>query len=240
MKIRVFICALLVGTLAMADELLSETAKTYEWMGKPGYSVKMMSPELGLLVSQTIQAKAQQMGMPMANLKISHFELKSEAGGLSAKVGLDIPDERTRTQMEANLNQMITTMGFSKVMAESSIGAIVKIAEHIKNHADSFTQTEESTEQVAQYSCADPSMLLLGTQKVSKILINVNKQYKIIPAIRFDFSDGTAILIQFAHNVIEGKTCPVRMVMRHTLKQAPNGVKLPAAVSAFFDGYKFQ
>lgn len=239
MKIRLFICALLVGTLAMADELLSATVKTYEWMGKPGYSVKMMSPELSLLVSQAILAKSQQMGMPMA-VKISHFEFKSEIGGLTTKVGLDIPDENTRTQMEANLNQMMTTMGFSKVMAESSIGAIVKLTEFLKTHADSFTQTEASTEQVAQYSCADPSMLLLGTQKVSKILINVNKQYKIIPAVRFDFSDGTAILIQFAHDMVEGRACPLRMVMRHTLKQAPNGVKLPATVSAFFDGYKFQ
>ena len=239
MKIRVLLCALFVGTLAMADELLSATVKTYEWMGKAGYSVRMLSPELSLLVSQAILAKSQQMGLPM-NVKIKSFEFKSEASGLSTKVFLDVPDERMRTQMEDNINQMMNSMGFSKAMAESSIGAIPKLTEYLKTQADSFTETEESTEQVAQYACMKPTMLLLGTQRVIKILINVNKQYKIIPAIRFDFSDGSAILIRFSHDMVEGRACPMRMVMQHTMKQAPGGMKLPTPVNAFFEGYKFQ
>ncbi len=241
MKIKVLLCALLAGTLAMADELLSETVKTYSWMSKSGYSVKMVSPEVGQLMSQLILAKSQQtMGIPLV-VKIRNFELTSDIlNGLSAKVGLDMPDEATRNQMEAQLNQMLTTMGFSKVMADSSIGAIAKLTEYLGKNASAFTQTAESNDVVAQYSCETPNMSLMGNMSVSKILVNVNKQYKIIPAIRFDFSDGSAILVQFSHDMVDGRACPQRMILRHTIKQIPGGMKLPQTVNAAFSDYKFK
>lgn len=239
MKIKVFLCALLVGMFAMADELLTETVKTYDWMRKSAYSVNMASPELAGLVGLAIQMKMQQMGIQIP-IKIRNFMLKSDvANGISVKVGLDIPDETQRKQMETQLNQMMTSMGFSKAMGDCSIGAIGKLIEYIEKNADSFTQTAESTEAVAQYVCDSPAMVLLGGKSVNKILVNVNKQYKIIPAVRFDFAEGAA-LIQFSHDMVQGRACPLKMMMRHTIKQQPGGMMIPPSVTATMSDYKFQ
>lgn len=239
MKIKVFLCAVLFCALAMADELLTETVKTYSWMSKSSYSVNMTSPELGGLVGLAIQMKMQQMGIQIP-IKIRNFALRSEvAKGISVAVGLDIPDEAQRKQMETQLNQMLVSMGFSKTMGECSIGAIGKLIEYIDKNADSFTETAESTAAVAQYVCESPSMVLSGGKSVSKILVNVNKTYKIIPAMRFDLSDGAAILIQFSHDMVEGRACPLKMMLRHTIK--PSGaMALPPMINATFSDYKFQ
>ncbi len=239
MKIRLLLCVLFAGVLAMADELLSETVKTYSWMGKSSYTVNLESSELAGLVGLAIQMKTQQMGMPIA-VKVRNFELKSEiVGGFSAKVGLDMA-EAQRVQMEPQINQMLGTLGFSKAMGDCSLGAIRKLADYLEKNADSFTETPESNDRIAQYVCDTPSMMLMGSLSVSKILINVNRQYKIIMAIRFDISDGAAILVQFAHDMVGDKACPTKMVLKHTIRQKQGGMVLPPQVNATFTNYRFQ
>ena len=239
MKIKVFLCVMLVGMLSMADELLTETVKTYSWMSKSNYSVNMASPELAGLLGLAIQMKMQQMGIQIP-INIRNFTLKSDvAKGIAVTVGLDIPDEAQRKQMETQLNQMMATMGFSKTMGECSIGAIGKLIDYIEKNADTFTETAESNAAVAQYACESPTMVLSGGKSVSKILVNVNKQYKIIPAMRFNLSDGAAILIQFSHDMVEGRACPLKMMLRHTIKPT-GGMPLPPTINATFSDYKFQ
>lgn len=239
MKIKLLLSVLLAGTLAMADELLSATAKTYSWMGKSSYSVILESPELAGLVGLAIQMKAQQMKMPIS-VKIRNFELKSEiVNGILAKVGLDM-DEAQRKQMEPQINQMLGTLGFSKVMGECSLGAIRNLTEYIEKNADSFTETEESNDMVAQYACDSPSISLMGGVSVGRILINVNRQYKVIPAMRFNLTDGSAILIQVSHEMVGDKACPKKMFIRHTIKQKQGGMMLPSPINATLSNYRFQ
>ena len=239
MKIRLLLCVLLAGVLSMADELLSDTVKTYSWMSKASYTVNLDSPELAGLVGLAIQMKTQQMGMPIA-VKIRNFELKSDiTGGFSAKVGLDM-DEAMRVQMEPQINQMLGTLGFSKTMGECSLGAIRKLADYLEKNADSFTETPQSNDKIAQYVCDTPSMMLMGSQSVSKIIINVNRQYKIIMGIRFDLSDGAAILVQFSHGTVGDKACPTKMVLKHNIRQKQGGMVLPPQINATFTNYRFQ
>jgi hypothetical protein len=134
---------------------------------------------------------------------------------------------------------MLGSLGFSKVMGECSLGAIRNLTEYLEKNAESFTETAESNELVAQYACDSPNMMLMGSLSVSKILINVNKQIKIIPAMRFNLSDGSAILIQFSHDKIGDKACPIKMILRHTIKQKQGGMILPSPINAVFTNYRF-
>jgi len=230
---------LVFSVIVKADEnsdLAKAAALNAASLFKSSFTVKMSSAEIGALVSSAVSAKAAQMGVPLS-IKVKYFVLKCVNGDLACSVILDVPEQQ-RDMMEPQANQLLAGTGFSKALASLSLGALKSAASALENNGDSLALSA-NYEQVAQFTLNAPGDALFGKLGISKVSVNIGKQYKILLGLRFDFSDGSAAYMQYSYDKMDERIVPVKMQIKHNLKQPVGGVQLPAQIIMVFSEYNF-
>lgn len=235
------ITALLCSALAADDdatELLNDTAKQYDSLFKTDFTVNMKSQEIATLVENAVATKSAQAGIPL-KIKIKHFILTAKEGAFSCKTALDVPDENMRQMMENQANQMLESTGFSKALADLTLGALAKAAALLTDNAESFTLTKDNPKG-SIVTLENPDTTLFGKLPVTKVTMFVVKEYKIVNDMLFNFQDASAIRVQLAHNMVDERICPTRMLVNHTLNVKPAGITLPRKINVSFTDYSFK
>lgn len=166
------------------SELLKAAGEQYESLFKSSFTVKMISAEIGGLLSKAVSEKSAKAGFPLV-IKIKDFVLTSKDGKMDCAVELDVPDEGMRAMMEEQANTLLKNGGFSQALADLTLGALRQAAEYAKDNADSMTLVGQN-DKAARFSIDNPEGTLFGKLSVTKATMDVNKEYKIIPAVRFD------------------------------------------------------
>ena len=238
--------SLTVSVLALDDqgkELLTSAANGYEQLFSKSFTVNMVSPEIAKLLQTAVAQKSQQMGFPVM-IDIKHFIFSAQNGQFSTKAVLNVPDEQMRQMMESQANQLLDSSGISKALADMTLGALAKAAAHLKDHDQ--LNLENADANAPMFSVKAPSEQLFGNLSVTRALFKVSKDSKVIPELRFDFSDKSAVWVQLRHDPITatGATgtiqCPAMMIITQSLKIAPAGMAIPQRINVTFSDYKFQ
>lgn len=237
---------LTLSTLALDEqdkELLTAAANGYEQLFSKSFTVNMVSPEIAKLLQTAVAQKSQQMGFPVV-IDIKHFIFSAQNGQFSTRAVLNAPDEQMRQMMETQANQLLDSSGISKALADMTLGALAKAAAQLKDHDQ--LNLEKADANVAMFSVKAPSEQLFGALSMTRALFKVSKDSKVIPELRFDFNDGSAVWVQLRHapvsvNGVEGGIqCPTMMLVAQTLKIAPAGMAIPQRVNVAFSDYNFQ
>lgn len=238
--------SLTVSVLALDDqdrELLTSAANCSGQLFSKSFTVNMISPEIARLLQTAVAQQSQKMGFPVM-INIKHFVFSANNGQFSTKAVLNVPDEQMRQMIESQANQLLTSSGIAKALADMTLGTLAKAATYLKDHEQ--LNLEKADANTAMFSVKTPREHLFGTLSVTRALFKISKDSKVIPELRFDFNDNSAVWIQLRHTPITAPgldkpiQCPSMMIVTQSLKIAPASMAIPSRINLAFSDYKFQ
>lgn len=224
-------------TPAQATAVDQAVASLEAFFGRP-FQVRLRSPELQVLLEQHVAAQSARMGMPMT-LQISHFMLRRK-GEESLCTLVLTPETPMREMLEPQANQMLESLGFSRLLAGASFDALGEGARVLKaGRAQGKLGVSRESAEALDLTIGFSGQTLLPGFKLSQGLFRISKPQGALIAIQLQDEAGKMLKAMVSYQEVKGLSCPAAMELRHNLGPAVAGVTLPPAMKIIFDQYRF-
>lgn len=220
--------------IAMLESAANQITTFY---GK-NFTVKMVSPELAKLLSEQVEQKSAQMGIPI-KIDISHFKISKQGEQQSCQVVLSDATPMKEV-LEPQANSMLLSTGIGKMLSEASFASLNQAAELLLAGKDSFSLLKESPTSF-DFS-ADQNLGSFAGLPVSTLKIRINKANQSLSGFILNMSDQSRLrgTLQMQKSPDGSMFYPGRMKIDSTLKKTIKGIALPSVINAVFSEYEFQ
>lgn len=217
---------------------VDQVVASLETLFSRNFQVRLRSAELNALLEKQVAEQSARMGMPVA-IQISHFNLRMQGGESTCTLSLT-PETPMREMLEPQANQMLESVGLSRMLAAASLDALAEGGRVLKGGREQGKLTvNRETEEYIDLNIGFSGQALLPGFNLNGALFRISKKKPLLTAMQLQGEEGKILKVMITYQEIDTITCPAAMEMRHNLGAVVGGVALPPALKTSFDHYRF-